>query len=236
MNLPNRCKDITGQRFGSLIAVEFQCIRNHMAYWKYQCDCGKWHTARANTITYEAKKKTDPRLPSCGCMEMALKTKHGFRKAKDTHPAYRAYRGIMDRCYNPNSSTYKWYGACGITICNEWKNNPQAFVTWAIENGWEPKKHIDKDILCDKLGIHPHIYSPQTCQWVTAKVNVGYATNRDNFGKHPNIKLSHDQVQEIIMAYQSGTETNMSQLARDYGVSHGCIRKLLFVAGVKDRK
>lgn len=96
--------------------------------------------------------------------ELARKTKHGYRKAKDTHPAYRAYRGMMSRCYDTNNSAYKWYGAIGITVCDEWKNNPQAFVEWSINNGYPKDWYIDKDILCKAKGIYPHIYSPETCQ------------------------------------------------------------------------
>ena len=70
----------------------------------------------------QTKKKQDPELPSCGCVELARKTKHGYRKAKDTHPTYKIYRGMMDRCYNPNSKGYQWYGAVGVTVCDEWNN------------------------------------------------------------------------------------------------------------------
>ena len=116
-------KDISGQVFGSLRALK-PTHRNNagLLFWDYECVCGKIHNARANTITYEAKKGR-PGLPSCGCEELRRKTKHGFRKVKNTHPAYRAYRGMMTRCYNKNDSGYEWYGAVGVTICDEWKND-----------------------------------------------------------------------------------------------------------------
>ena len=101
---------------------------------------------------------------------------------------------------------------------------------WEYQCGWEPNTHIDKDILSDKLGIHPHVYGPKTCQWVSAKVNVGYATNRDNFGKHPNVRLSHKQVEEILNYYFSGEITNKSELARMYGVHCSSIRRLIRIA------
>lgn len=211
-------KDISGKQFGSLTAIEYSHSNtNGLAFWRYRCVCGNLHTARANTVTYTSKKKGDPELPSCGCVELRRKTRHGFRKAKDTHPAYKAYRGMMSRCYNPKSPGYKWYGAVGVTVCDEWRDNPEAFVKWAIENGWAKRLHIDKDIFCKKLGIFPHIYSPETCQWVTAKVSVGTATDRTNYGKHPNVRLSQEDVDEILHKFFSGEETNMSELARQYG-------------------
>lgn len=228
--LSARSKDITGQRFGSLVAIKPTHKVNSMWYWDFQCDCGKVHNARANTVAHQSKLNK-PMIPSCGCVELANKTNHGFRKAKYTHPAYAAYRSIMNRCYNANEPLYKWYGAVGVTICDEWKNNPEGFVQWSIENGWEPGLHIDKDILCEQQGISPHIYSPNTCQWVKPQVNVAFATNRNNFGKHPNVRLSNEQVAEIEQLYFSGQQTNMSELARQYGLlSPSSISRLIRLA------
>ncbi len=225
-------KNITGQRFGSLVALRFSHSgKNHMNYWVYKCDCGNEHIARTNTIKYELRKG-DLEIPSCGCIELKRKTKHGFRTVKNTHPAYRAYRGIMGRCYNPEDHEYKWYGAVGITICNEWKDNPESFVKWSIENGWASGLHIDKDIICKAKGISPHVYSPETCQWVTAKVNVGFATNRDNFGKHPNVKLSHNDVSEIERCFFN-EEMNKSELARKYKIAYSSIHRLIKIANAR---
>lgn len=222
-------KDITGQKFGSLTAIRFDHLgKNNAAFWLYKCDCGKEHIARANTITYLAKKHrgTKPQFPSCGCKELEQKTKHGFRKAKDTHPAYKVWKSILDRCYNPNCPNYIWYGAKGVTVCDEWRHNPEAFCTWAINNGWFRGAHIDKDILCEKLGIKPHIYSPQTCQWVTPKVNVGFATNRDNYGKHPNVRLSHDQVKEILRLREEHPELSAYKVAKMFNVGPSSIYRI----------
>ena len=223
----SRIKDITGIKFGSLTAIKVAYVKNRAAYWEYSCVCGKTHIARANIVTHQATSKNDPELPSCGCIEVARKTKHGFRKANDTHPAYRAYRGMMSRCYNPNDTGYKWYGALGVTVADCWKDNPEAFVKWSLENGWAKNLHIDKDIKCKAKGIYPHIYSPDTCTWTTAKNNVAEATNRTNYGKYPNVKLSQEEVDEILRLYFSKEITNQSELARMYGVNPGSIGRLI---------
>ena len=223
----SRIKDITGIKFGSLTAIKVAYVKNRMTYWEYSCVCGKTHIARASNVTYEATHKNDPELPSCGCIEVARKTKHGFRKANDRHPAYSAYRAMMSRCYNPNAKDYKRYGALGVTVADCWKDNPEAFVKWSLENGWDKNLHIDKDIKCKAMGIYPHIYSPNTCTWTTAKINLAEAANRTNYGKHPNIKLSQEEVDEILHLYFSGEVTNQSELARMYGLSQSSIRRLI---------
>lgn len=230
MLLNKRSKDLTGQKFGSLTAIEPSHKGNrNTLYWKFRCVCGNEHIARGNIVTHQANIKNDSELPSCGCKELEKKTKHGFRKQKDTHPLYRVYRGMMSRCYNKSNPNYKWYGGLGITVCEEWYGNPEIFIQWGLNNNWKPKCHIDKDIKCTELNIIPHIYSPKTCQFISAKENVGFATNRNNYGSHPNIKLSHEEVAEIIHKYMSG-KANGVELAKEYNVGTAAIYRLIKIA------
>lgn len=222
-------RDLTGQTFGSLTAIKLDHIgNNRQAFWLFRCVCGKEKVLRSNTVAYCAKqyKNSKPQFPSCGCKELEQKTKHGYRKAKDTHPTYKVWRSILDRCYDKNNPAYKWYGAVGVTMCDEWKDNPKAFCDWAISHGWSEGKHIDKDILCEKLNIHPHIYSPETCQFVSAKENVGFATNRNNYGKHPNVKLSNEQVKEILKLHEEHPEISGPKMAKRYGVANSTIYRI----------
>lgn len=223
-------KDITGKQFGSLTAIRHVYTKNGNAHWEYLCKCGNTHGARANVVTYESKKG-DPELPSCGCIELLRKTKHGYRTSKNTHPLYKVYRSMLNRCYSDKTDSYRWYGKVGVTVCEEWKNGPEAFIEWALENGWEQGLHIDKDIKCKELGIHPHVYSPETCQFISAKSNVGFSTNRANYGKHPNVKLSQREVDTIENLYFTGVVTNKSELARMFGLkSPSSIGRLIRLA------
>lgn len=85
--------------------------------------------------------------------------------------------GIMERCANPNHIAYKKYGGRGITVCQEWIDSPQAFVDWALANGFSPELQIDR-IDNDKG------YSPDNCRWVTARENM---RNRSNSVITPTI-------------------------------------------------
>ncbi len=95
------------------------------------------------------------------------------------HPLYAIWNGIKQRCYNPKRKDYKRYGAVGVTMCNEWKDDVDAFYLWCIGNGWKPELVIDKDIKCRELGITPAVYSPDTISFISARENAEEASAKE---------------------------------------------------------
>ena len=87
-------------------------------------------------------------------------TKHG----KSKHPLHRVWSGAKSRCYNKKDYHFKWYGALGIIMCEEWKNDFKAFYDFAIANGWEKGLEIDRR---DNDGN----YEPLNIRFVTHKEN-----------------------------------------------------------------
>lgn len=82
-------------------------------------------------------------------------------------PYYLDWKAMINRCFNPNfhkkSPSYK-----GCTVCEEWKYLSN-FIKWVDSqpNGDWQNCHLDKDFLVEG---NRH-YSPETCVYITQKLN-----------------------------------------------------------------
>ena len=75
--------------------------------------------------------------------------------------------GIKNRCYNENDPQYKFYGAKGVRICDEWLKKG-VFLDWYEENYYDigERLALDKDIVGDGT-----LYSPEKCILVPFRIN-----------------------------------------------------------------
>ncbi len=65
----SKLKDISGQRFGKLIAIEYTGkIKSHSAIWLCQCDCG-------NTVEVKVNRLSSGAIQSCGCLKSESRIK-----------------------------------------------------------------------------------------------------------------------------------------------------------------
>ena len=145
--------DITGLRFGRLVAIKKEFIKNKSQYWSFKCDCGNTTTAKKSHVLYG-------RIKSCGCLLKENNTgyKHGLSKTR----IYNIFKGMKNRCYNPNEPAYKNYGGRGIKICNEWLKNPELFYEWAIKNNYRD------DLSIERINVNKG-YEPNNCTWILLK-------------------------------------------------------------------
>lgn len=94
---------------------------------------------------------------SCGC----LKGKEIDCSYKQTHPRlFRIYKGMIARCYNSKHKSFYNYGQKGIKVFGLWKECPDKFFEWALENGYKDNLSLDR-----KNGSMS--YLPDNCRWIT---------------------------------------------------------------------
>ncbi len=104
-----------------------------------QLDASYWGI-RAGLKSRGALRKPDPVTPYA----------HGLRMV---------WERIRRRCENPSDDSYRYYGAIGARLCDEWSDFG-AFRAWAAGSGYRPG-------LCLTRRRCSLLYSPRTCEWVT---------------------------------------------------------------------
>jgi hypothetical protein len=66
---------------------------------------------------------------------------------------------MKSRCFNKKYKLYEFYGARGITICDEWLDFIN-FQKWAYNSGYNDNLSIER------INVN---YNPENCKWATNK-------------------------------------------------------------------
>lgn len=157
-------RDITGQRFGRLVAVRDVGHDGRRRLWLFRCDCGETITRSTRNL---ARINARGQTANCGCFIGGTKNKG--RRTNVTHDMsrtrlYGVWAGVLDRCRNPKNRRYKDYGGRGITVCAAWMD-AGSFLVWAMSNGYKHGLQIDR--IDNDQG-----YEPGNCRFVTPKENM----------------------------------------------------------------
>ena len=185
--------DLTGQRFGRLTVIKPMPKSQRRTYFECLCDCGNTKIVRSDSLT-------SGMVRSCGCMKKEQDrvnlVKNHSHKMSGTR-IYNEWLGMKARCYNKNAEDYDRYGGRGIKVCEEWRDNFQAFYDWAMSNGYSDDLTIDR---IDNDGN----YEPLNCRW--ADIHTQNRNRRSN-----------------VMVNYKGQRMCLKDAAEASGISYGTL-------------
>lgn len=185
--------DITGQRFGRLVALEIDNdnSRHGINKWVCRCDCGNYKSVWIGSLR---RGQTQ----SCGCLQ-----KERTSNASKTHGIgyenrlYRIWRGIKRRCLCHTAQYYINYGGRGIGMCEDWQKSFMSFYSWAITNGYDDRLTIDR---INNDGD----YCPENCRWTDRKTQAQNSRHAHNITIDGSTKCVKDWIDDLGISESIG--------------------------------
>lgn len=151
-----------GRQFGRLTVKKFSHGETDKdKFYVCVCMCGTECVARWAALRSGDKK-------SCGCLAAERATTFKYTNGERHHELFQTWKTMIKRCHLPTNAKYKSYGAKGIVVCAEWRNDFNQFLA---DVGERPSPEYSLDRI-DNSGN----YEPGNVRWATS---LEQQTNRD---------------------------------------------------------
>jgi thymidylate synthase len=120
---------------------------------------------------------------------------------------------MLERCYNPNSRIYKYYGAKGIFVDKRWLNFSNFRKDVELIPNWHNKRRDWTGYELDKDYYSSNCYSNETTVWLKIRDNNLYRNGKAFWVVTPEGK----RIKEI----------SVPKIAEEYNLNERCIRRVL---------
>lgn len=153
--------------------------------WECKCKCGNTAFVSARSLNPGPGKTPQKSCGKCG---------------DSTHPLHAIWIGIKSRCYDISNPAYKHYGARGIVMSLEWRED---FLNFVTDMGPRPEGYS-----VERINVNGN-YEKENCKWANA---TEQAYNKRNLPR----KLTD---QDLVDIYFAPIATPIQYIAEKYNIS-----------------
>lgn len=192
-----KCSNIAGQQFNSWYVIKEAPQRPpRTRYWFCRCVCGKEREVSQHQLTSGKSK-------SCGCSHSGNHKTHDMCQTI----TYRSWQYMRNRCNNPHTTQYRFYGGRGIRVCQRWNK----FENFLTDMGIRPTKEYSIE-----RKNNDGNYEPNNCHWVN------------------QIEQANNKRSNNIITFQGKTQT-VTQWGRELGIKPKNIFQRLYCGATPEQ-
>lgn len=142
------------RKFGRLTVVRRAPNSGGYSRWLCKCECGRMRVVFGCNLVHGRTVGCGRHHQPVGCNRS-----HGncFSPHQKETPEYAAWRGMIQRCLNPNNKDYNNYGGRGISISKRWRR----FENFLSDMDTRP---INRTL--DRKNVNGN-YCKRNCRWAT---------------------------------------------------------------------
>ena len=152
-------EDWVGHRHGKLTIIGFEGIirfngGGRATVFRFRCDCGADFVSQKSNVI--------PSRKDCGCGQPEKTAT--IPPGGSGHPLYSVWNGMIQRCENPKTKSFRDYGARGIAVCGRWKTGNGIMTgleCFASDMGPRPDGFTIERVQSDRG------YEPGNCVWLS---------------------------------------------------------------------
>lgn len=149
--------NLSGHVYGRLTVLAEVSPSTYPRKWICVCVCGAVKEILGASLRAGLTQ-------SCGCLNKEILSAKGTSHGGSNTRLYGIWHNMKQRCENTKNDAYRYYGALGITVCEDWTDFAP-FKEWAEGSGYSLDLTLDR--INGSLG-----YCPKNCRWETKTIQA----------------------------------------------------------------
>lgn len=123
------------------------------------------------------------------------------------------WKGMMDRCYNSECSSFYKYGKIGVKVCDRWLDANNYISDMPLLKNYDkfyvnPQMYqIDKDFLQFNVPKNERIYSPETCLFLSLVDNANLSIKMNHKEQYYGVRNNSNGTFSVIFSTEGQKRT-----------------------------